>query len=70
MLFGNNEDPDEMPQNSAFYQGLHCEVQYYLEIITCDPSIYTTDHPYLTVSNLMFFALDYKVPIGSTVAQW
>ena len=25
----------------------------FLEIATCDPSIYRTDHPYLTVYNLM-----------------
>ena len=45
--FANSEDPDEMPQNVAFHQGLHCllrqtcssekDVQYYLEIITYDP---------------------------------
>ena len=22
--FSNNEDPDEMPQNVSFHQGLHC----------------------------------------------
>ena len=37
---------------AAFHQGLHCllrtnqssvkEIQYFLEIITCDPSIYIT----------------------------
>ena len=50
----NNEDLDEMPHNTAFHQDLHCllrqkqssekEIQFYLEIITCDPSIYTMDH--------------------------
>ena len=44
-------DPDEMLQNAAFYQGIHCllrqrqslekEAQFYLEIITCDHSIYS-----------------------------
>ena len=39
----------------TFHQGLHCfarkrlslekEIQYFLEIITCDPSIYTKAHP-------------------------
>ena len=24
--FANSEDPDEMPQNAAFHQGLHCSV--------------------------------------------
>ena len=59
----NSEDPDEMPHNVAFHQGLHCllrqnqssekEMQYFLEIITCDTSIYTMDHPDLIVSNFM-----------------
>ena len=50
----NSEDVDEMPQNVAFHQGLHCllrqkqfsekEIQYYLEIITCDPLLYTKGH--------------------------
>ena len=43
----NSEDPDEIPHNAAFHQGLHSllrqeqssekEIQYFLEIITCDP---------------------------------
>ena len=45
--------------------GLHCwlrqnrssakEIEYFLffEIITCEPSIYTMDHPDITVSNFM-----------------
>ena len=55
----NSEDPDEMQHNAAFHQGLHCllrqnrssekEIQYFLEIITCDPSIYTMDHPDLII---------------------
>ena len=56
----NSEDPDEMQQNATFHLGLHCLLgQIYLqernilflEIIACDPSIYTMDHPDLTVSN-------------------
>ena len=49
-----SEDPDEMQHNAAFHQGLHClprlnqspekEIQMFLEIKTCDPSIYTMDH--------------------------
>ena len=49
----NSEDPDD--------QGLHCllrrkqseekEIQYYSEIITCDPSIYTMDLPKFIVLN-------------------
>ena len=41
----NSEDLDEMAQNAAFHQGLHCllrqnrssekEIQYFMEIITC-----------------------------------
>ena len=23
-MFANSEDPDEMPHNAAFHQGLHC----------------------------------------------
>ena len=54
---GNSEDPDEMPQKVAFHQALHCllrqigssEKKYsFLEIITCDPSIYSMDHSDLT----------------------
>ena len=55
----NNEDPDEMPHNGTFHQGLHCllrqkqssekDMQFYLEIITHDPSIYTMDHPKFVV---------------------
>ena len=57
----NSEDPDEMPHNTAFHQGLHnllwqklsSEKKYifYLEIITCDPSLYTMDHPKFNLSN-------------------
>ena len=46
----NSEDPDEMPHNVAFHQGLHCllrlnrssekEIQYFKKKIKiCDPSI-------------------------------
>ena len=45
----------------AFRQGLHCllgqkqslekEIQYCLDIIACDPSIYTMDHLKFIVSN-------------------
>ena len=58
----NSEDPDEMLHIAAFHLGLHClpsqnqysekELQYFLEI-TCDPSIYTMDHPDVTVSSFM-----------------
>ena len=49
----NSEDPDEMLHHAAFHQSLHCLLRQklylierntiYLEIITCDPSIYTRD---------------------------
>ena len=63
--FVNSVNPHDISQNAAFHQGLHCllkqnqssekEIQYFyfLENITCDPSIYIMDHPDLTVSNLM-----------------
>ena len=50
----NSEDPDEMPHNAAFHQGLHYLLRqkwslkknkFYLEIITHDSSTYTMDHP-------------------------
>ena len=56
----NSEGPDEMPHDVAFHQGLHCLPRqkctsekeiYFLEIITCDPSIYTMEHPKFIVSN-------------------
>ena len=58
----NSEDPDEMPQSAAFHQGIHCllltntifrerKIQFNLANITCDPSIYTIDHPKLNISN-------------------
>ena len=66
----NSADPDEMPHHAAFYQGLHCllrqngssekEIQYYLEIITCDPSIYLVDHPDLIVSSLIEISIGLK----------
>ena len=57
----NHEDPDEMPHIEAFHQGLlyllrqndlqRTKYNFYLVIITCDPSIYTMDHPKFIVSN-------------------
>ena len=52
----NSEDPDEMRHNVAFHQGLHYllrqktivrEIQFYLEIKTCDPLIDPIDYPKL-----------------------
>ena len=53
-----------MLQNVPFHQGHHCllrqnqssekEINFiYLEIITCDPSDYTMDHPDLTVLHFL-----------------
>ena len=51
----NSEYPDEMLRYVAFHQGLHLllrqkqssrkKYNFYLEFITCDPSIDTMDHP-------------------------
>ena len=56
-----SEDPDEMPHNATFHHSLHCllgrkgssekEIQLYLEIIACDPLIYTMDQAKFTVFN-------------------
>ena len=65
----NSLDPDEMPHNAAFHQGLHCllrqnrssekEIQYFWEITTIDPSIYAMDHLDFIVCSFMenFFGL-------------
>ena len=60
----NSEDPGEMPAKTAFHQGLNLllrqnqslekEIQYFfLKLYPCNPSIYTMDHPDLSVCNLM-----------------
>ena len=50
----NSEDPDEMLHYVAFHQGLLCLLTkstfrerntIYLEILTCDPSIYIYNGP-------------------------
>ena len=56
----NSEGPDEMSKNAAFHQGPHCllrqeqssekEIQFYLEIISCNPLMYTMDLPKFIVS--------------------
>ena len=68
----NSEDPDEMPYTVAFHKGLHFllrfkrtpekEIQFYLESITCDLSIYTCtlDHPRFIVSNQNWTTLVYN----------
>ena len=57
-----------MLHNAAFHQDLHCllrqndpQIQYFLEIISCDPSKYRIEHPDLTVSNFIENSIDLKV---------
>ena len=60
----NNEDPDEMPHDAAFHPRVNTVLLwqkhavtktifyiFYVEIITCDPSVYTMDQPKFIVSN-------------------
>ena len=58
----NSEDPDEVPHNWAFHKGLHglqCKNNLqrkniiFLEIITCNPSIYTMVHPICIVCSFV-----------------
>ena len=58
---GNSEGPDGIPHKVAFHQDLLLfsktksifrERNIILEIITCNPSIYTMDHPDLFVETL------------------
>ena len=63
----NSEDQDEMPHNAALHQGLHCflsqrkKYNKFMKNITCYLSIYTTDHPDLTVPNLMEYYIGLKM---------
>ena len=57
----NSDHTDEMLHNATFHQGLNClirqtrssekEIQFYLEIITCDPLIHTINHFKCVVSS-------------------
>ena len=57
----SSEYPDEMLHIAAFYQGIQCllkqnqssekEIHFFYKIVTCDPSIYTMEHPKLIASN-------------------
>ena len=69
IFFANSEDPDETLYYVAFHQGLHClrqrrfsekEIQFYLEIITCDLLIYTMDQPKFIVTNQMEQSIVHK----------
>ena len=63
VLLASSEDPDEMPHNKAFHQGLHCllrlkqssgtEIHHNIENATCDPLKYTMGSPILIVSICM-----------------
>ena len=65
----NSQDPVKIPLDTAFHQGLsvlfeyQCsdkEINYFLEIITCDPSINTMDHSYFIVCSLWKIPLVFK----------
>ena len=59
-----------MLRKVAFHQSLHCllrqkqssekELQYFLEIITIDPAIYTIDNPDFIVCSLMANSIELK----------
>ena len=63
-ILANTVDPDEVLPDVAMHQDLHCllcqnrssekEIQYVWDIMTCDPSKYTLNHPALTASNLIY----------------
>ena len=51
----DSEDPDELLHNTVYHQGLQClvrqkrsserkKLQFYLEIVICEPSNYAIDH--------------------------
>ena len=54
-ILANSEDPDEMLHNATLFAKTKTifreKIQFHLEIITCDPWIYTMDHPKFIVSN-------------------
>ena len=68
--YSDSEDPDEMPYKEALHLGMHCfliqnrssdkEKQYILEILTCDPSIYTMDHPDFIVCSFIEYSICLK----------
>ena len=73
MCLANNADPDVVVFQIIkchTHQGLHCllrqnlsskkEIQYFLEIITCEPSIYTMDHPDFIVCSFLENSISLK----------
>ena len=58
------DDPDE--NQAVFHQGLHCLFReslntiFFLEVITCDPSIYTIDRLDFIVGSLCKIAVSGK----------
>ena len=70
----NRDDPDEMQHNAAFHQGLHSllsqkkspdfEMQFYLEVIICVPSIYTNDRGIPTCTQICMCVRLGTVSIG------
>ena len=63
IILSNSGGSDKMPHGAAFFSGSALFpktkrssengnlMQYYLEIITCDPSIYTMDYSKFILSN-------------------
>ena len=57
ILYAYSEDPDEMSHFICVYtfcidkSEFQRQIQFYLEIIMCDPSVYTLGHPKFIVSN-------------------
>ena len=59
--FTNSEDPDEMPHNAAFLQGLHClylgkkslqtKNTISFKVISQHPNICTMDYPQFIATN-------------------
>ena len=73
-----SENFDEMPQNEAFHQGIHCLLLRTYKIfrerninrgmITCDPLMFTMDLPKFIVSSQMEKSIN--VFIKGLKCQW
>ena len=59
----NSEDPDEMPHDASFHHGLDRLLKIKLQRntffgnTTCDPSMYTMDHPDLIICSFRAFSI-------------